>query len=115
MLIIGLEDAAPHPSSPAWIRHCPHRDGSEEDRNCIPAIANFLFANMGRVSESEERRQPLTVGIHIGAYYCDQWAKEITNYSRCGGDAHRHVTEESSLAQDLRDILEGRDVPTTAF
>lgn len=108
VLIVRLEDAAPHPSSSAWARHRQQRDGSENERACIPTIANFLFANMGRASESEMKRCPFTVALHIGAYYCKQWVKELMYY-RCGGDAHWHVMEENLLVGLLRDILKFSD------
>ena len=76
-LVIGIEDTSPHPSAPAWVRHCPNRKGNGEDAASLAAASESIFRVAERASESDGILRRFHVGIHMGPYYCSDWVHEM--------------------------------------
>lgn len=111
LLVIGMKESSQHPSSPAWVRYCTHRDGSEQDRTAISETVDRMFKIIDRISDPEIIVRDLSIGIHVGPYYCTSWMRETPFYRWSRDKMLRRVALDSiPLPSSVADASRGAAV-----
>jgi hypothetical protein len=109
LIVIGIEELSPHPSAPAWVRYCTHRDAEKGSQSSTLDAADPISRIVEYVSESARSMDTLIIGSHIGPYHCNQWIQEMTflRYDR-SRIARRVDVSNARLPQGVEGLLEER-------
>jgi hypothetical protein len=77
ILVIGIKESSPHPSAPAWVQYCPTREGLDAAEEASALTAAQSISTVVEQASVTDHRLRLSVGVHIGPYYCRDWLEEL--------------------------------------
>jgi hypothetical protein len=98
LLVIGNRELSPHAHSPAWVQNCTQNALQSRETEVEESWADNILESI--VCGEVITLAPLSIGIHMGAYYCEDWVTELAWFWQDGGGTVRRTWAGESTMPD---------------
>ncbi|ORY17858.1 hypothetical protein BCR34DRAFT_583421 [Clohesyomyces aquaticus] len=108
ILVIGNEEASPSAFSPAWVQYCPQSRKEKDVVDSAKLAAEQVCRSVHRGRMGGWRSGAVTVGVHLGAFYCRDWLRELNFFEgNRRAEARRVILDTMTVSAPLAYVLEG--------